>query len=261
MPTVVIIGFPKELRRRLEKAHPAIDLRFIYLAVRQGRLALAVPPHVAVAQLDSWPDPEDSKYLVLPYAPLREVNDYIRACEELGSDVVRIRSNEGGWPPRPPRKDQEFMDLLFAATDTHLRERFPPNIADVRDAIIFAEAHLDTLSICRNVHIKTSESGFFWYGVFVALHELCRRERRGLAPRRETLRELLARHVGVPGDLKTADTGLSGVDPETGRSIEVRQRVHLREGKPSETESVYWGEIGEERSSRRFLIVRIGRHA
>jgi len=260
MPTVVIIGFPKGLRRRLEKAHPSLDLRFIYLAVRQGRLALAPLPNVAVAHLDSWPDPQDSKYLVLPYAPLGEVHDYISTCEELEFDVVRIRSNEGDWPARPPRMDQQFLDSLYAATDAHLRERFPPDISNVHDAIAFAKAHLDTLVISPDLHIDTSEPGIFWYGVLNALHELCGRERQGLATRRETLRDLLSKHVGVPGDLKTANTGLSGVDPESGESIEVRQRVHLREGKPADTESIYWCDIGKEQSLRRFLIVRIGRH-
>jgi hypothetical protein len=40
----------------------------------------------------------------------------------------------------------------------------------------------------------------------------------------------------------------------------MRERVHLREGRPAETESIYWQTVGDDQASYRYLIGRIGRH-
>ena len=41
--------------------------------------------------------------------------------------------------------------------------------------------------------------------------------------------------------------------PDTGARVELRERVHLREGRPAETESVYWHTLGGRQSDFRYL--------
>jgi hypothetical protein len=120
-----------------------------------------------------------------------------------------------------------------------------------------------TLLIPANVAIETDLDGPALYSALLALHRLCQLERRGQAThKREQLRDLLGDHVGVPKDTyKCGDTGVVVVNPETGESVGLRERVHLKEGKPSETESIYWQTIGSSQESYRYLIGRIGRHA
>lgn len=111
--------------------------------------------------------------------------------------------------------------------------------------------------------IDTRLDGGFWYRVFRALSELCEIERRGEATnKRDILRELLGKHLGLPKDTyKIGDTGVCVTVPGSSVRIELRERVHLREGRPAETESVYWITIGEKQDRFRYLVGRIGRHA
>lgn len=76
------------------------------------------------------------------------------------------------------------------------------------------------------------------------------------------MRDLLAAHIKAPKrTYKVADTGVFAIDPITGERFHLRERVHLVEGSPAETESVYWITIGLTQASYRYLIGRIGRHA
>jgi hypothetical protein len=69
-------------------------------------------------------------------------------------------------------------------------------------------------------------------------------------------------HIQVPKrTYKVADTGIFVVNPASGERIHLRERVHLVEGSPAETESVYWITVGVTQDSYRYLIGRIGRHA
>ena len=51
------------------------------------------------------------------------------------------------------------------------------------------------------------------------------------------------------------------MDPATGLNVEMRERIHIKEGRPAETESVCWQTIGKKQSDFQYLIGRIGRHA
>jgi len=160
------------------------------------------------------------------------------------------------------REVERLRDRLSSGAESE-EDDSPWNIADAREGVERARTDFRrTLVIPRNVAIDTSEAGGFWYHVLLALYELCEKERRGeVKNKRQALLELLNTHAGVPKDTyKSADTGVSIVNPETGERIEMRERVHLKEGKPAETESVYWETIGDDRSSYRYLIGRIGRH-
>jgi hypothetical protein len=86
-------------------------------------------------------------------------------------------------------------------------------------------------------------------------------ERQGEAQnKREILQRLLAKHVGLSkGTYKVGDTGVHVT--VAGKKVALRERVHLREGRPAETESVYWITIGDTRASYRYFIGRIGKHA
>lgn len=111
--------------------------------------------------------------------------------------------------------------------------------------------------------IDTNLDGAFWYAVLNALNDLCKIEQLGEAvSKRDVLRDLLAAQIGVPKrTYKVADTGVFSVHPATGEQIELRERVHVVEGRPAETESLYWVTIGDTQTSYRYLVGRIGRHA
>ena len=272
MPHSVIVvgavdGVRRDLERRLgDRAH----LLVIRLA-RQDGFRLEPYPQAAVQMLegaaDRADDPGNVLIIVLPYARCpQQLDDTITALVELGATVIRPQSGAGRWPSRPPALDARFQaalrDALLAAVDNWLPGEPPPESVD--EAVSRArEEFADTLHIPEDVTIDTSLDGEFWYGVLRALHELCELERRGeAANKRDVLRDCLAVHTGTPKrTYKVADTGVFEIHPATGVRIELRERVHLVEGRPAETESVYWVTIGDTRASYRYLIGRIGRHA
>jgi hypothetical protein len=140
----------------------------------------------------------------------------------------------------------------------------PWAIESADDAIARARSEFSsTLVIPNNVHVETSMGGGYWYHVLLSLHSLCELERQGKATnKRAQLRQLLVENVGVSKDTyKTADTGIFALLPGTDQRVQLRERVHLQEGKPADTESVYWQTIGEPQSKYQYLIGRIGRHA
>lgn len=138
----------------------------------------------------------------------------------------------------------------------------PPQLVDA--ALDLARTDLaGTLIVPSNVIVDTKQDGDFWSKVLRALHELCLEERAGrVASHRDALRELLARN-GLPPKrtYKRGDTEVWVVDPESGKRHRCRNRVHLVEGAPAETESIYWHTLGEEQASFRYLIARLGKHS
>lgn len=150
-------------------------------------------------------------------------------------------------------KVQSLQYLLRHKGDTAPPGEEQPAPTDFEDvAAALAQARTDfgeTLVIPADLAVETSEEPAFWYGALHALHRLCELERKGEARnKRELLRDLLAKHVEVSKDTyKVADTGITIPDPlNSKRMIAVRERVHLREGKPHETESIYWHTFGND---------------
>lgn len=139
----------------------------------------------------------------------------------------------------------------------------PPQFASLTDALEYARAEFtDTLVIPDSVYVETNEDGRFWYGILRALHYLCEAERRGDAKdKRSLLRDLLLSNVGLSKDTyKCGNTSVYVMNPSTGAKVHLRERVHLREGRPSETESIYWETVGSHREAYRYLVGRLGRH-
>ena len=144
------------------------------------------------------------------------------------------------------------------------QDESPWSIETAEEAISRARSEFaSTLVIPQNVHIETSMGGGYWYHVLLSLHSLCELERQGKATnKRAQLRQLLVDNIGVSkGTYKTADTGIFALLPGTDQRVQLRERVHLQEGKPADTESVYWQTVGEPQSKYQYLIGRIGRHA
>jgi len=272
MPSaVIVVGAVEGVRRDLER-HIGERARVLIIRLaRQGGFRLEPHPLSAVQMVESAADsadgPTNVMVIVLPYAACPpELAGTITALEELGTTVSRPRPGEGRWPSRPPTIDGRFQfalrDALLAAIDAWLPGE--PTPESVEEAV--ARARTDfagTLHIPSNVTIETSLDGPFWYGVLHALHDLCELERRGdAANKRDLLRDLLNNHVRAPKrTYKVADTGVFITDAATGERHHLRERVHIVEGKPAETESVYWITVGEVRASYRYLIGQIGRHA
>ncbi|RYD77080.1 MAG: hypothetical protein EOP84_16030 [Verrucomicrobiaceae bacterium] len=156
------------------------------------------------------------------------------------------------------------LERLRALVSSPQLEQSPWDLVDPHEALARARTEFGTtLVIPEGVHVDTKESGAFWYHALLSLHELCELDRRGEAARkRETLAGLLAENgLGPKNTYKAGDTGVFIKNPYTGDKIEVRERVHLVEGKPADTETVYWVTLGEARAGYRYLIGRIGRHA
>jgi hypothetical protein len=161
------------------------------------------------------------------------------------------------------REMERLRRSLAPDTTAAMAEDSPWNIEDPIEAVERARTDFGrTLIIPSGIPIETRETGGFWYHALLSLHELCERERRGdVKNKREVLRELLGLHLGIPkGTYKSAETGLFVINPEDGSRLPMRERVHLKEGKPTETESLYWQMVGKERSSYRYIVGRIGRH-
>lgn len=274
MPSaIIVVGAVDGVRRDLERhLGDRAELLIIRLGrSNQGAFRLEAHPETAARMVEAASDRADSyadvMVVLLPYAACPSpLNDTVSALEGLGANVIRPRPGSGRWPSRPPALDQRFQLALRDALLDEIGNRFPGDPPPESTADALARARIDfaaTLHIPDDVTIDTSRDGTFWYRVLHALHELCEIERRGEATnKRNILRDLLATRVNLPKQTyKAADTGVFAILPSTGERVELRERVHIIEGRPAETESVYWITIGDAQASYRYLIGRIGRHA
>lgn len=270
--SVIVVGAVDGVRRELERRlRDRAELLIVRLA-RQGGFRLEPHPQSAVQMVEAASDRADNYGRVLiiqlPYASCPEpLLETVLALESLGATVIRPNPGVSTWPSRPKALDDRFRQSLQNALAAAIDEWLPGEAApeeNVDSAIGRARDDFSTtLQIPADLAVDTRLNGDFWYRVFRALDELCEIERRGEATnKREILRHLLGKHVQLPkATYKVADTGVFVTVPATGQRVELRERVHLREGRPSETESVYWTSIGETQASYRYLIGRIGRHA
>ena len=189
-----------------------------------------------------------------------------RALEDLAiAENARLQQENAALAAA--RVELERLRAIVAAHagGQHRTDEVSPwEIEDVEVAL--ARARTDfaaTLVIPEGIERKTNQNGAFWYHALQALHRLCEIERRGEAKsKRDTLKGLLAQCGLEPkGTYKIADTGVVAVDPQTREHHECRERVHLVEGRPGQTESVYWHTTGQGQAGYQYLIGRIGRHA
>lgn len=266
---VIVIGAVEGVRREIEKhLGERAELLIVRLA-RKGGFWLEPHPQSAVQMVEAVADRADNygRVLViqLPYASCPEQLDgTVRALEALGATVLRPDPASASWPSRPKALGDRFRQALRNAILAAIDGWLPGGLAaeSVADAIARARGDFgETLEIPVDLVVETRLTGDFWYRAFRALGELCLIERQGEAQnKREILQRLLAKHVGLSkGTYKVGDTGVHVA--VAGKKVELRERVHLREGRPAETESVYWITIGDTRASYRYFIGRIGRHA
>jgi hypothetical protein len=116
----------------------------------------------------------------------------------------------------------------------------------------------DVLEIPENVVVET-DLGPAVYQVLKALSEACTAERSGnVKDRRKLFADALAENLGHPGRYEPGPTGLEW--PIRGKSVPVKDRIHIKSGRPVDTESVYFITDGTGHS-RRYVVLRIGRHA
>lgn len=272
MPSsIIVIGAVDGVRRDLEKYLGDRARLLIVRLVRNGGFRLEPYPDNAVRMVEAAADRADSYNNVLviqlPYATCPDkLTETVEALKGLGATVVRPSPGATPWPSRPGALDGIFQRTLGAALEAEFGKWLAANAPAEAAAAAVARARrdfADTLRIPHDVVIESSENGAFWYPVLRALHELCQIERLGLATdKRSTLGELLGKHANLPKQTyKVADTGVFAKHPGSGERLELRERVHLVEGSPSETESVYWITIGNAQTEYRYLIGRIGRHA
>lgn len=112
----------------------------------------------------------------------------------------------------------------------------------------------ETLILPNDLTIET-DLGPDLYDALNAMHEAVLRERsRKMGDRQKVFAELFGKHLNHPARYEPGATGLK-YDGE-----DCRHRVHLKSGKPEDTESIYWLERGEV-VKRQYLIFRVGRHA
>jgi len=266
--SIIIVGAVEGVRREIEKHLGDRAKLLIVRLTQKGGFRLEPNPQCAVQMVESAADHADNygRVLViqLPYASCpKQLDGTIRTLEELEATVLRPAPGSFQWPSRPRALDDQFRQALRNALFAAIDEWLPggPPEASVTDSIARArDDFAKTLEIQTDVFIQTRLPGRFWYDTLRALDELCLMERQGRATdKRGVLRQLLGKHVGRPKDTyKVGDTGVYVM--VGGKRVESRERVHLREGRPTETESVYWVTIGETRDSYRYYIARIGRH-
>lgn len=112
----------------------------------------------------------------------------------------------------------------------------------------------DTLVLPDDIRLET-DLGPDVYDVLHAMHDAVLRERSGkMGDRQKAFAELFGKHLNHPARYEPGATGLRYLNEDC------RNRVHLKSGKPDDTESVYWLPQGDV-EGRKYVIFRIGRHA
>lgn len=131
----------------------------------------------------------------------------------------------------------------------------PPPPEDENEAIEQARrAFAETLVLPNDLVVDT-DLGADAYDALNAMHEAVLLERsREMGDRQKAFFGLFGKHLTHPARYEPGPTGLKY------HGEEVRHRVHIKSGKPQDTESIYWLENGEV-EERQYVIVRIGRHA
>ena len=170
------------------------------------------------------------------------------------------------------RSKSEELEKKIQLLETEIEELEAPDedaaangwdIGTVDEALRRAKDDFSaTLVFCDPFPSETSMGGAYWYHVFRSLHEVCQLERQGAlgGSRGTRIQDTVRRNVATSGHYEVGDTGVRVTDPETKKALDIRERLHLKSGKPSDTESIYWETTGKG-ATRRYLVARIGRHA
>jgi hypothetical protein len=143
-------------------------------------------------------------------------------------------------------------------------DRAEADIGDVHAAVEKAKNEFGaTIRFAEDLFVDTGESGAFWFGVFGALHDLCREYSTGKIEGHAQVDTLLPDLLETRGcnrkRPKHADTDVERLDPQTGKRVHLRWRLHMRSGAPGETESIYWEPVRQDDETA-LLIGWIGRH-
>ena len=209
---------------------------------------------------------------------VEELSELYESCiadEKARAEEQRERADMEGIRADELAEKVRELEQVIEALKYHLEQKREPQsdvdeVGVVPEDISIADAidrarqsFAATLVLPDDVAVETSLGGAFWYAVFQTLHELCTLEREGRATNKKVLlRDLLHKRLGLSKDsYKAADTDVYATNPETGRREHMRERVHLREGRPAETESLYWRTVGTKQALYKYLIGRLGRHA
>lgn len=161
------------------------------------------------------------------------------------------------------RSEKAGVDDIEEGTSL-AEEDSPWAISALEDALAKAKHDFGTTLVFSDTLVSDTDlSAGLVYHVLMSLHRLCEKERKGLAKnKRALLQQLLVENAGISKDTyKVGDTGLTVYDPISKKTVNVRERVHINEGKPAESESVYWQTIGTKQAEYKYLVVRIGKHA
>lgn len=271
---VVVVGAREPTQRILvRRLGDWADLLVIRLRQR-GRIELEQQPAVAKRSIERFADRalegrEDYSHLLVidaPYVDTGRLQDTLTALEGLNATIHRPRPNENGWPARGSVNKPGFDTQLATAVMQTISDWYPAVVtppASPREAVDRACADFaESLHFPENIVLDTSMTGGDVHKVLAALNELCQAERRGEAKKKRfLLQELLGRYLSrAKGTYKVGDTNVYTTNPDTGETIHCRERVHLVEGRPNTTESIYWATIGVTQTRYRYVIARIGRH-
>lgn len=150
-------------------------------------------------------------------------------AEAMYDGLRRKSAAHGDAPPPPPQDEAEALEQA-------------------------RKAFKDTLVLPDDLTIET-DLGADLYDALHAMNDAVLRERsRKMGDRQKVFSELFGQHLDHPGRYEPGPTGLKYA------SEDCRNRVHLKSGRPDETESIYWLERGTV-EKRQYVIFRIGRHA
>jgi hypothetical protein len=190
----------------------------------------------------------------------------LASLENMRREVARLSGELKFFQEYAEERDKEIASLKSRLEELEaddVEDDADWSIETVEEAIERARAEFrGTLLFSSDPIENTNVGDGYWFKVLRCLHELCLHERRGLGMSKDAaLSDIVAAELGIPCRYKKADTGVYATHPASRARIHLRERLHVKQGAPAETESVYWETLGDSRETYQYFVGRVGRHA
>ncbi|HEY6912727.1 MAG TPA: hypothetical protein VI356_25320 [Myxococcales bacterium] len=166
--------------------------------------------------------------------------------EDLEAEVKALRAEARNWKDR--------HDAVLHQLKERGGKPAPQPPSDEHEAVQSAKEQFSaTLVFPDDLEMET-DLGPFVYEALAAMNDAVLLERKGtMGDRRKAFAEIFGKRMNHPAKYEPGLTGLRY------HGEEIRERVHIKSGKPEDTESIYWQPQGAS-ADRKYVIVRIGRH-
>ena len=140
MDNVLIIGLPKQARRKVEAEAQRNDVNIVSILIDRGveRSFKFVPDpkdaeYKIDAYFDSISDPKEGLVIVLPYCMLtQEMQDQLDALADLEAEITYIDAGTVGWPAMPSKKvkpDENFYNEVARSVIDEIFEEYDEDLS------------------------------------------------------------------------------------------------------------------------------------